>query len=82
MSQRKNKKVIFQKNVKKVPKKYQKNYEFNNRGNCYFVDTYDKYGNMTWSGMYRSKKSASIVANTFAKTDRSTNKVVIQKYTK
>ena len=65
--------------VQKVPKNKQKHFNFNKKGNCYFVDTYDKNGNLTWSGMYSLKSEAISVAN-YERKDKRNKKVLISKY--
>ena len=72
---------IFNSKTKKVPKKYHKYYDFNSRGNCYFVDTYDKKGNLSWSGMFSLKSDALYIAKLESK-NRNNSKVSIQKYKK
>jgi hypothetical protein len=72
---------IFNLKTKKVPKKYYKYYDFNSKGNCYFVDTYDKKGNLSWSGMFSLKSDALYIAKLESK-NRNNSKVAIQKYKK
>ena len=74
-------KLYISKLSKKVPKKYQKDYDFNKHGNCYFVDSFDKKGNLTWSGMY-SLKSDALAWAKYEKKDKRNSKVRIVKYSK
>ena len=74
-------KVVISKNTGLVFKKDYSMYPLNKKGNCYFVDTYDKKGELSWSGAFRTKKNALAIANELSK-DSSNKKVLVKKYRK
>ena len=71
---------MFSKSFSKIPKKYVKNYNLNNRGKCYFVDVYNKRGEMTWSGCYTRKVDAISNAKMISKEVGNRGQVNLHQY--
>ena len=74
-------KVVISSFPRIVRKKQYNDFPLNRKGFCYFVDCYDKKGELDWSGACRTKKNALIIANDMKK-DKKYKQIIIKKYMK